>query len=411
MVVLPVLLATAAVTACGHDSEVGRVINVPADSPSIQQAVDSARSGDVILVGAGTYHEAVVVETPRITIRGIDRNSVVLDGEYSLPNGFEVTANGVAIENLTVHSYRQNGVLVSGAYARRSDDSIPVGTTGNSISGYRVSYVTAYNNGLYGVYAFASQDGLIENVYASGHPDSGIYVGQCKPCNTVVRRVTAENNAIGYFGTNSSGGVWVVESVFRGNRLGLAPNSQTTEKLAPQEDAVIAGNLVVDNDNPDAPEIRNGFFSGGIVVGAGTRNTVFRNRVSGHSWAGIAVMPLNAFRPEKNSVRENVVSGNGVDLVYVGSDSMGDGNCFADNSFDSSSPEAIESALSCSNPSGLDTPANLETESAPTGPDYREIPAPGPQPTMPDAANQPRTHADGPPGFPVLNDIEVPRAS
>ncbi len=402
------VVALIGVSSCGRDEEVGRVIRVPSDFSSIQSAVDSARSGDLILVAPGTYHEAVVVETSRLTIRGEDRNDVILDGRDDLPNGFEVTVDGVAIENFTVHSYRQNGVLVSGAYARSSDGSVAVGTPGNSISGYRVSYVTAYNNGLYGVYAFAAQNGLIENVYASGHPDSGVYVGQCKPCNTVVRHVTAENNAIGYFGTNSSGNIWIVQSVFVGNRLGVAPNSQSTEKLAPQEDAVIAGNLVADNDNPNAPEIRQGFFSGGIVVGAGTRNTVVRNRVTGHSWAGIAVMPMNAYRPENNTVKENVLSANGIDLVYIGVDKDGDGNCFAENVFESSVPDRIETLLACSAPTGMGGPSDVEMEQAPRGPDYREIAPPPRQTTMPGAATLPRTLADAAPEFPVLESIEVP---
>ena len=399
------------IASCGHDDEAGRVLHVPADFTTIQGAVDSSRAGDLILVAPGTYHEAVVVETPRLTIRGEDRNDVILDGRDDLPNGFEVTANGVAIENLTVHSFRQNGVLVSGAYARSSDGSVAVGTTGNSISGYRVSYVTAYNNGLYGVYAFAAQDGLIENVYVSGHPDSGVYVGQCKPCNTVVRHVTAVNNAIGYFGTNSSGNIWIVESVFAGNRLGVAPNSQSTEKLAPQEDAVIAGNLVTDNDNPDAPEIHDGFFSGGIVVGAGTRNTVVRNRVTGHSWAGIAVMPMNAFRPENNAVKENVLSDNGIDLVYIGVDPDGDGNCFEGNEFAKSAPDEIEAVLGCSASSGMLGPSDVEREKAPRGPDYRDVAAPPRQTTMPDAATLPRTPADAAPAYPVLDSIQVPDAA
>lgn len=407
---LTVLLVSSmgAMGSCGSDSESGRVISVPGDAATIQEAVDRAESGDLVLIEAGTYHESVVVETPRITIRGVDRNQVVLDGRYELPNGFEVTSDGVAVENLTVHSFRQNGVIVSGAYRRAADDSIPVGTTGNSIAGFRVSYVTAYNNGLYGVYSFAAQDGLIENVYASGHPDSGIYVGQCKPCNTVVKSIVAENNAIGYYGTNASGNVWVVESVFRGNRLGVAPNSQSTEKLAPQEDAVIAGNLVVDNDNADAPEIRMGFFSGGIVVGAGTRNTIVRNRVSGHSWAGIAVMPMNSYEPAGNRVVENVMTGNGVDLVYVGSAPDGDGNCFSDNTFVSSVPDSIEDSLSCSNPFGLARPSEIELEPTVPGPDYRTIPVPSAQPSMPDARTAPRTIADGPPTYPNMEDIVVP---
>jgi hypothetical protein len=192
----------------------------------------------------------------------------------------------VRVENLTVHSYTQNGIVfngidaASGEYGVKPDEAY--GTEGHSLEGYEVRWVTAYNNGLYGIYAFASVNGLIENSYASGHPDSGLYVGQCRPCNAVVRNNISEKNAIGYYGTNASGDVWVIDSVWRGNRLGIAPNSQEMEKLAPQEGTVVAGNLVVDNDNPLAPAIPEGFFGAGIVVGGGARNMIVRNRVEGH---------------------------------------------------------------------------------------------------------------------------------
>jgi hypothetical protein len=139
------------------------------------------------------------------------------------------------------------------------------------LDGYRVSYVTVANNGLYGLYAFAARNGVFEHSYASGHPDSGFYVGQCRPCNAVLRHLYAEGNAIGYYGTNASGDVWIVESVFVGNRLGIAPNSQDAELLAPQEQSFVVGNLVVDNQGVDTPEIMDGFFGAGIAVGGGTR--------------------------------------------------------------------------------------------------------------------------------------------
>ena len=112
----------------------------------------------------------------------------------------------------------------------------------------------------------------------------------------------AEFNAIGYYGTNASGGVYVIESVFRNNRLGMTPNSQRMELLAPQVETVIAGNLVVDNDEPRAPAIGAGFFGGGIAIGGGTRNTVLRNRVEGHDGFGIGLIDLNDFDPAENRV-------------------------------------------------------------------------------------------------------------
>lgn len=389
--VVALLAVSCVAVACAPDAEVAEVIRVPADAPTIAAAVERADVGDVVLVAPGTYHESVRVETPGITIRGEDRNSVVLDGEHSLANGFVVAADDVAIENLTTHSFTNNGVIFSGIEAatggRGAEPGVVYGTGDAVLRGFRVSYVTSYNNGLYGIYAFASRDGVIEESYVSGHPDSGIYVGQCNPCNTVIRRVTAELNAIGYYGTNASGGVYVIDSVFRRNRLGVAPNSQRAEQLAPQEETVVAGNLVVDNADPAAPEIMQGFAGGGIAIGGGTKNTVLRNRVEGNAVVGIAVVSLNDFLPLNNRVEENVLADNGIDLFYGPSGtSSAEGNCFSDNVFVSSSPAEIDRVMACDVTGSLSSFDVFESPESPDGPDYRDVPPPPQQPSMPAAA-------------------------
>ena len=68
----------------------GATIEVPDDHATIQDAVDAAAPGDLILVSPGIYHEAVNVTTPELTIRGLDRNEVILDGEFELDNGIRV---------------------------------------------------------------------------------------------------------------------------------------------------------------------------------------------------------------------------------------------------------------------------------------------------------------------------------
>jgi plastocyanin len=101
---------------------------VPENHGTIQAAVDAARPGDLVLVGPGVYREEVKVAVPSLVIRGRDRNRVVVDGEFQRPNGISVTADGVAVENLTVRNARSNGLFWTG------------------VRGYRASYVTAYNN-------------------------------------------------------------------------------------------------------------------------------------------------------------------------------------------------------------------------------------------------------------------------
>ena len=379
-----------AVSACSSSAKrrEARTISVPSDASSISAAVAAARPGDIILIAPGTYHESVRVAVPGITIRGTDRNTVVLDGRDTLANGIAVSVDGVAVENLTVRSYTQNGVVFNGIDAasggKGADPDTAYGTGDAVLTGYRVSYVTSYNNGLYGIYAFASRDGLIEETYVSGHPDSGVYIGQCRPCNVVIRRVTAEYNAIGYYGTNSSGGVYVIDSVFRRNRLGIAPNSQKAENLAPQAETVVAGNLVVDNSEPTAPRIPQGFFGVGIAVGGGTRNTVLRNRISGNTGAGIYVLSLNDYLPLGNRVEGNVLDSNGSDLVYapVGASGGGD-NCFSSNTFATSLPQDLERLMPCGSASTIGTVPAFTTPTPPPDGDYRTLPTPPPQPNQP----------------------------
>lgn len=392
-----VVCLTSVALSCSHQDgpTTGRKIRVPEEVPSIQGAVASAKSGDLILIGPGTYHEKVFVDKEGLTIRGLDRNSVILDGKFAFQSGIEVVADGVVIENLTVRRYNGNGIIFNGIYSPEGvDPNVAYGSGDNALKGYRASYITAYNNGLYGIYAFAARGGQIDHSYASGHPDSGFYIGQCKPCNVVLTDNLAENNSIGYFGTNASGGVYVINSVFRGNRLGVIPNTQELEKLTPQIESVIAGNLVVANGNEAAPPHPEGTIGNGIVVAGGQKNQIIRNRVEGNPGAGILVTFLDGFESLDNIVEGNILEDNGVDLVYSPTKQIQAGQCFRGNTFASSSPVDIEKVIEC----GAD--ANRAVSGTgfrgpvlKNGPDYKTIAPPAAQPTMPDAETAPARRA------------------
>ena len=144
-------------TGGGGDLE---AIRVPQDYETIQEAVDNAAEGDLVLVDEGTYNEAVTVETPDITIRGVDRNKVILDGEFELENGIRVVdTDGVVVENMTARNYVSNGFFWTGS------------------DRYRGSYLTAYRNGDYGIYAFDAYHGQLDHSLGSGSPDAGFYIG------------------------------------------------------------------------------------------------------------------------------------------------------------------------------------------------------------------------------------------
>src|SRR6266511_3562167 len=188
--------------------------------------------------------------------------------------GGAVTADGVAVENLTVRNAVANGLFWTG------------------VTGYRASYVTASANGDYGIYAFGSRDGVFEQSYASWSPDAGFYIGQCNPCDAVIDGVVSEGNALGYSGTNASD-LDIVRSVFRHNWAGIVPNTGDYELLPPFRDVRIVGNLVQDNGNRAAPgaHVEWSGFGNGIVLAGGNDSLVQRNRVLDHPNHGILVTP------------------------------------------------------------------------------------------------------------------------
>jgi hypothetical protein len=360
--------------------------------------------GDLVLIGPGTYHEAVVVETDDLVIRGTDRNTVVIDGEHERENGFIVFSNGVAIENLTTHSHTSNGVFFTGDYG-----------TDFILDGYRASYVTAYNNGLYGIYAFNATNGLIEHSYGSGHPDSAFYIGQCNPCNAVIRNVLAENNALGYSGTNASGNLVIQDSEWRGNRIGMVPNTLDGEELAPQGDIVIVGNYVHDNGNEGTPRKSADWdigFGGGIVIAGGNDNLITRNLVTDNSFAGIALAVFiddNLWLAERNTVKDNVVSGSPHDLfLMVWDPPVGPlGNCFSGNTFETSIPADIETVAPCAGEAVAFTDNGAPNFGEFAVADHTAMPAPPDQPTMPGALTELARRA-GPPPAVNLDAVRVP---
>ena len=374
----------------------GSIIRVPSDKPTIQAAVDASKSGTLILIAPGTYKEAVVVSPkhPNIVIRGEDRATTILDGEFSSEagkeNGFKVFADGVAIENMTVQNFSTNGFYWIGA------------------KGYRGSYITAIRNGDYGIYAFDSVKGQFDHAYASGSPDAGFYIGQCYPCDALIVDSESEWNGLGYSGTNAGGNLLIARSSWHDNRAGIVPNSGTGEKLYPQRETTIIGNSVYDNNNAGtaAIEIAQVAIGNGILIAGGNNNLVERNRVENHTVTGIGIIPLpetvlnpdsataKDFDSKGNSVLANIVQKNLYDLVSVTSltDASDSGkNCFAGNTYTTSSPTDIEKVLPCKKPAvGYEADialfASLLGSTKPPSIDYQAVALPSP----PKLANMPK---------------------
>jgi hypothetical protein len=448
---LVIVIITAAVAAgCGSsgsskssgDKKGGRTLNVPADYKTIQAAVDASQPGDLVLVAKGTYNEAVDVtadETKHtnphdITIRGVDRNETILDGQFKLENGIRVLGSeGIVVENMTARNYKSNGFFWTG------------------VKRYRGSYLTAYRNGDYGVYSVDSYTGQFDHDYASGSPDAGFYIGACYKCDAVLSEVTSKYNGLGYSGTNSGGDLYIVNSEFANNRAGVVPNSGSYELCYPSRETTVAGNRVHDNNYLQGGGIEASLLAqgNGILLTGAVKEVVQNNLVYNHARTGIGLVPYpegdsNDVPPPSsqwnepcsqhhqpgpgvpkdkcvkqaiigdgcvvlwnamdNKIENNNVSGSQADLAVGTVDLTNTGvtteelnNCFSGNTFKTSAPANIEALAPCTgkatstdwskNP--LDLISMLNTPKKPADDAYQKTPPAPPQPNMPNATTAP----------------------
>jgi parallel beta-helix repeat protein len=318
---------------------------------SIQAAIEAAAPGAVIHIEPGTYAEAIRVTRPGIKLIGLRRGGagVVIENPGDEDDGIAVTAtgDGFALLNVTVRGFEENGVILAGV-----DD-------------FLLSGITAENDGEYGLFPVRSSHGVIERCAASGHRDTGIYVGQS--VDVEVRHNVASGNVNGIEIENSSD-VKVIANETYDNVAGVLVVLLPGLQVKTSSDVLVAGNAVHDNNHPnfaEPGEIEAAVPSGsGILLVGVDRAVVEGNTVTGNDFTGIAVgstlllgqlagLPPEAFadiepNPDGARIRDNVVTGNGsapsvsflpgVDLLWDGS---GTGNVWTGNTFGSTFPSAL----------------------------------------------------------------------
>ncbi len=319
---------------------------------TIQAAVNAAKPGDWVLVAPGDYktksfrapagnsdHPAgVLIATPRLHVRGMNRNTVIVDGTKSGPrcsnkasdqnlgpsssngalgsNGVMVwKANNVSVQNMTACNFLHgSGATGNEFWWNGGDDSGKIGGWG-----YNGSYLNATSSfysgedtaAQYGIFSSNWNGGTWANTYASNFNDSGYYIGACQQvCNQTVTGAWAEYNALGYSGSNSGGSLVVRNSQFDNNEDGFDTNSQNGDNPPPQNGAcpnngvspvthtnscwVFMNNYVHDNNNPNVPAAGSaaaGPVGTGMSISGGRNDTIVGNRFSNNKAWGVIFVP------------------------------------------------------------------------------------------------------------------------
>src|SRR6266403_4690335 len=149
----------------------GKIINVPADQPTIQAAINATTNGDTVLVSPGTYNENINFNGKAITLKSASgpKNTVINGGTIDVVVKF-VTSEGLSsvLDGFTI-------------------------TNGNGL----------------GIFILSSSPIIQRNIITSnsGCPGAGINVGNGSP---LIKNNTITNNAqLTCFGGTDGGGISV----------------------------------------------------------------------------------------------------------------------------------------------------------------------------------------------------------
>jgi hypothetical protein len=321
---------------------------------SIQAAVDHASAGDWILVGPGDYKTtssrapsgasdhpaAVLITTANLRIRGMNRNTVIVDGTKpgSSPcssaqsaqnfgpagsggplglNGIMIwKADNVWVQNLTACNFLGGtGTAGNEIWWNGGDGGGQIGGWGydgsylNATSSFYADEKTAAQ---YGIFSSDWSGGTWYQDYTSNFNDSGFYVGACQQvCDQTLDDIWSEFNALGYSGTNSGGQMLIEYSQFDHNEDGFDTNSQNNSDFpSPQDGAcpnngispiththscwVFMHNYVHDNNNPNVPSsgaAAAGPVGTGMSLSGARDDTVMDNRFANNGAWGTIFVP------------------------------------------------------------------------------------------------------------------------
>jgi hypothetical protein len=406
------VLALALVAPAGaapHVLLVGSYEGKPGTYTSIQEAVDAARPNDWILIGPGDYKESasrtipgalgddragadVLITTPKLHIRGMNRNTVMIDGTspgspqcsgaeadqiFGPAEGSAWMGNNGVVVYKAAGVHLQNFSTCNFLGSNHGGDSVWFdggGASGKqglgSWFGDYLSSTSTYWGGPskpsdeYGIYVSNTfGPGAFVHTYANDMSDSGYYIGACPDCHATINQGHAENNDLGYSGSNSGGHVVIEHSEFDNNEEGVATQSQNNDDapspqdgICPQEALnpnpppgaqrkdvcwVFIHNKVVNNNNgatptsPGAP----GLVGTGMTIAGGRHDLVVDNTFSGNNAWGLVLLPYPATEtppsqiPEAERCKGGIGTGSGETYVCYYDDFANEveGNTFARN--------------------------------------------------------------------------------
>ena len=261
---------------------------------SIAAALELAKPGSVIEVEPGIYHEALVVDTPNITLRGIVRGPErpVLDGRGALNDGVIASGSPFTMTGFAVRHYKGNGVSTQG------------------VDGVFLTDLVIDDTGLYGVYPVQSKNISVTHCTVTRIRDAAIYVGESQ--GALVAQNYVHHNVAGIEIENTNDAE-VRDNLAHDNTAGILVFVLPGKVLKEGKRSRVHRNWVVKNNTPNFgdPESIVGKLPHGIgILLMGADDTlVENNEVRENASLGIAITRLAEEHAKKDPPLEPMTDG------------------------------------------------------------------------------------------------------
>jgi parallel beta-helix repeat protein len=277
-----------AISSCELESDCNEntiCINQEMTISQIQEALISVPDNYTIQFAAGLYDfttHLTLDGKSNITIQGVgaDRTKLLFENQTEGGEGILVTnCNGFKISDLSILEAKGDGIKVkdsdgvhfSGIEARWEEEKSP-------------------DNGAYGIYPVLSKNILIEDCYAKGSVDAGIYVGQSQ--NAIIRGCKVEKNVVGIEVENTIGAdIYDNEAI--NNTAGILV-LDLQNLVHGGEKTRVFNNILVDNNYDNFAEpgtiVAVTPVGTGILILASREVEVFDNVIGDNNVIGIGIV-------------------------------------------------------------------------------------------------------------------------
>ena len=215
---------------------------------SIQAAIDTALSGDTIIVHEGTYIENVDIDK-KLTVMGVE--SPLVQADTASDHIFHVTADSVNV----------SGFIVKGATATYKAGIYITPDYCN------ISYNDIYNN-YHGIYLYRASNNIMANNVVHNNYKHGIYLSTFCDSNTISNNTISDNTEDGIRLTGTAGNNTIKNNTINSNSHGIWVASDSNQ---------IIGNDVFSNTAGG---------SGIHLTSAASNNVIQFNNIIGNSPEG-----------------------------------------------------------------------------------------------------------------------------